>query len=148
MACTWLAVPLVDSGGANMGLLQLSDKQRGEFSEDDQLVAMQFAQMASIAIERARLIEKLSVRDRFFEMSAEVFVIFNPAERRFAEVNPMLGHRGVRLAITYPEILKMQIEALCAGAVAFGIGSCRTGRRCARAVRRRWPDRSQGARHR
>jgi pyruvate,orthophosphate dikinase len=34
---------------------------------------------------------------------------------RIAEINPMLGHRGVRLAITYPEILKMQIEALCAG---------------------------------
>jgi pyruvate,orthophosphate dikinase len=34
---------------------------------------------------------------------------------RVEEVNPMLGHRGVRLLITYPEILKMQIEALCAG---------------------------------
>ncbi|WP_374625560.1 putative PEP-binding protein [Devosia sp.] len=34
---------------------------------------------------------------------------------RIAEINPMLGHRGVRIAITYPEILKMQIEALCAG---------------------------------
>jgi len=28
------------------------------------------------------------------------------------EVNPMLGHRGVRLAITHPEIYKMQIEAI------------------------------------
>ncbi len=34
---------------------------------------------------------------------------------RIAEINPMLGHRGVRLAITYPEILKMQMEAMCAG---------------------------------
>jgi pyruvate,orthophosphate dikinase len=34
---------------------------------------------------------------------------------RLAEVNPMLGHRGVRLAITYPEILEMQIAALLAG---------------------------------
>ncbi|HHY50673.1 MAG TPA: pyruvate, phosphate dikinase, partial [Alphaproteobacteria bacterium] len=32
------------------------------------------------------------------------------------EVNPMLGHRGVRLAITYPEILEMQMQALLAGA--------------------------------
>ncbi|WP_160299996.1 putative PEP-binding protein [Devosia geojensis] len=37
---------------------------------------------------------------------------------RIAEVNPMLGHRGVRLAITYPEILQMQIQALMAGARA------------------------------
>jgi pyruvate,orthophosphate dikinase len=29
-----------------------------------------------------------------------------------AEVNPMLGHRGVRLGITYPEIYQMQIQAI------------------------------------
>lgn len=34
---------------------------------------------------------------------------------RLAEINPMLGHRGVRLAITYPEILEMQMQALLAG---------------------------------
>ncbi|MDB5563369.1 MAG: pyruvate, phosphate dikinase, partial [Hyphomicrobiales bacterium] len=34
---------------------------------------------------------------------------------RLGEVNPMLGHRGVRLAITYPEILEMQMQALMAG---------------------------------
>ncbi len=28
------------------------------------------------------------------------------------EVNPMLGHRGCRLAITYPEMYKMQVEAI------------------------------------
>lgn len=34
---------------------------------------------------------------------------------RLAEVNPMLGHRGCRLAITHPEILQMQVHALFAG---------------------------------
>jgi pyruvate,orthophosphate dikinase len=34
---------------------------------------------------------------------------------RIEEVNPMLGHRGVRLAITFPEILEMQMQALLAG---------------------------------
>ena len=34
---------------------------------------------------------------------------------RIAEINPMLGHRGVRLAITYPEILEMQMQAVLAG---------------------------------
>ncbi len=33
---------------------------------------------------------------------------------RISEINPMLGHRGVRLAVTYPEILQMQVEALLA----------------------------------
>jgi len=37
---------------------------------------------------------------------------------RMAEVNPMLGHRGCRLAISHPEILDMQIRALIAGARA------------------------------
>ncbi len=37
---------------------------------------------------------------------------------RISEVNPMLGHRGVRLAVTYPEILEMQIQALTAGVKA------------------------------
>ncbi|MBN9305411.1 MAG: hypothetical protein BGO82_02865 [Devosia sp. 67-54] len=34
---------------------------------------------------------------------------------RISEINPMLGHRGIRLAVTYPEILEMQVQALLAG---------------------------------
>ena len=33
------------------------------------------------------------------------------------EANPMLGHRGCRLAITYPEILEMQVRAIIEAAV-------------------------------
>jgi pyruvate,orthophosphate dikinase len=32
--------------------------------------------------------------------------------KEMMEVNPMLGHRGVRLGITYPEIYTMQIQAI------------------------------------
>jgi len=32
--------------------------------------------------------------------------------RDLAEINPMMGHRGVRLGITYPEIYEMQIKAV------------------------------------
>jgi pyruvate, orthophosphate dikinase len=32
--------------------------------------------------------------------------------RELYEVNPMLGHRGVRLGLTYPEIYAMQIQAI------------------------------------
>jgi len=32
--------------------------------------------------------------------------------RALAEVNPMLGHRGVRLGISFPEIYSMQIQAI------------------------------------
>ncbi len=34
------------------------------------------------------------------------------------EANPMLGHRGCRLAVTYPEILSMQVTAIVEAAIA------------------------------
>ncbi|MFP4277435.1 MAG: pyruvate, phosphate dikinase [Wenzhouxiangella sp.] len=37
--------------------------------------------------------------------------------RALREVNPMLGHRGVRLGITFPEIYRMQIRAVLEAAV-------------------------------
>ncbi len=37
--------------------------------------------------------------------------------RELEEVNPMLGHRGVRLGITYPEIYEMQIRAVLEAAM-------------------------------
>ncbi|MFQ6134519.1 MAG: pyruvate, phosphate dikinase, partial [Nitrososphaerales archaeon] len=36
--------------------------------------------------------------------------------RALAEVNPMLGHRGVRVGITHPEIYESQIRAICEAA--------------------------------
>jgi pyruvate,orthophosphate dikinase len=39
--------------------------------------------------------------------------------RTLAETNPMLGHRGVRLGITYPEIYAMQIRAILEAAAEY-----------------------------
>ena len=36
------------------------------------------------------------------------------------ESNPMLGHRGCRLAVTYPEILRMQVRAIIEAALDVG----------------------------
>jgi pyruvate,orthophosphate dikinase len=38
--------------------------------------------------------------------------------QKLVEVNPMLGHRGVRLGITYPEIYRMQMRAICEAAAS------------------------------
>jgi len=38
--------------------------------------------------------------------------------RGLQELNPMLGHRGCRLGITYPEVYDMQVEAIMSAAVA------------------------------
>jgi pyruvate,orthophosphate dikinase len=40
-----------------------------------------------------------------------------PKIEKLYEANPMLGHRGCRLAVTYPEIYDMQVEAIALAAV-------------------------------
>lgn len=37
--------------------------------------------------------------------------------RTLAETNPMLGHRGVRLGLTFPEIYEMQVQAIIEAAI-------------------------------
>jgi PAS domain S-box-containing protein len=84
----WLAVPLVGSDGRNLGTLQLTDKYVGEFNADDESIAVQFAQMASTAIERGILNDRLRARDRFFNLSQEYFCILDRDVRHFVQVNP------------------------------------------------------------
>ncbi|MBA4158350.1 MAG: PAS domain S-box protein [Gemmatimonadetes bacterium] len=57
----WLAVPLVARDGRNIGLIQLSDRDEGEFTEQDETILVQFAQIAAVAIENARLYEDAQV---------------------------------------------------------------------------------------
>jgi PAS domain S-box-containing protein len=67
----WLAVPLIDSNGRNMGVLQLSDKDQDDFTAEDEGIAVQLAQMASLAIGEARLHESLANSERQFRLLAE-----------------------------------------------------------------------------
>ncbi|MAI05712.1 MAG: pyruvate, phosphate dikinase [Alphaproteobacteria bacterium TMED87] len=41
----------------------------------------------------------------------------NNALNKLTEINPMLGHRGCRLGVTYPEIYKMQVSAIFQAAI-------------------------------
>ncbi len=50
----WLAVPLTGSGGRNIGLIQLSDKYDGEFSEKDEAALGALARLASVALGELR----------------------------------------------------------------------------------------------
>ena len=56
-------------------------------------------------------------------MSKAVFPFGQPLEKvqqrieQLHEANPMLGHRGCRLTITYPEILVMQVRAIIEAAI-------------------------------
>jgi PAS domain S-box-containing protein len=60
----WIAVPLVARNGSNLGVLQLRDKYEGEFSDIDQAVLIQLAQIAAVALENARLYHQLREQDR------------------------------------------------------------------------------------
>jgi len=60
------------------------------------------------------------------ELAKELGISVETVERRVAqlhEANPMLGHRGCRLSITYPEILEMQVRAIIEAAI-----ECHKGR--------------------
>ncbi len=52
--------------------------------------------------ERARLAESLGITPEEFNKRAD----------GLHESNPMMGHRGVRLGVTYPEITEMQVRAI------------------------------------
>jgi GAF domain-containing protein len=51
----WLAASLTALDGRDLGLIQLFDKREGDFSELDEAVLVQLAQMAAAAVERAQL---------------------------------------------------------------------------------------------
>jgi pyruvate,orthophosphate dikinase len=60
------------------------------------------------------------------ELAKELGLSAETVARRVAqlhEANPMLGHRGCRLSITYPEILEMQVRAIIEAAI-----ECHKGR--------------------
>ncbi|MBN1822740.1 MAG: pyruvate, phosphate dikinase [Endomicrobiales bacterium] len=53
--------------------------------------------------------------DKIADMARELGISVEEAKRRgdgLKESNPMLGHRGVRLGITYPEVTEMQVRAI------------------------------------
>lgn len=49
----WLAAPLVGRTGRRLGLIQVADKVAGDFTDDDEVVLVQLAQLAAVAIENA-----------------------------------------------------------------------------------------------
>jgi PAS domain S-box-containing protein len=72
-----LALPLVGRSGQKIGLLVLLDKEQGEFTERDEYVALELAQLGSIAIENASLFTEIrelnaGLEARITERTAEL----------------------------------------------------------------------------
>jgi signal transduction histidine kinase len=65
----WLAAPLVGRDGANLGVIQVTHKEEGEFTSQDEAVLVQVAQMAAAVIEDRLLRSQLEERVRELDAS-------------------------------------------------------------------------------
>ncbi|HTJ01234.1 MAG TPA: putative PEP-binding protein, partial [Methylovirgula sp.] len=108
-----------DVEGRRAALAKLLPIQRGDF-------AALFEIMAGLPVTIRLLDPPLHeflphTREDIDEVAASMGVAVEKLERRAAELhefNPMLGFRGCRLAIAFPEIAEMQARAIFEGAVA------------------------------
>ncbi|MFN9554764.1 MAG: ATP-binding protein, partial [Dolichospermum sp.] len=54
----WLVAPLINIKGKHIGFMHLSDKYEGDFTEDDEAILVQLAQMLFLAMNKAQLYEE------------------------------------------------------------------------------------------
>jgi pyruvate,orthophosphate dikinase len=114
-----------DEAGRRTALAKLLPEQKADF------VAI-FAIMGGLPVTIRLLDPPLHeflphVETEFAEVARAVGLSVDALKRRVAELhefNPMLGHRGCRLGITYPEIYAMQARAIFEAAVEVAV---RTG---------------------
>jgi pyruvate,orthophosphate dikinase len=102
-----------DEKGRRAALDRLLPEQRGDFAEIFEIMA---GLPVTIRLLDPPLHEFLPHQDEeFAEVAEATGVSIDTLRRRAAELhefNPMLGHRGCRLGITYPEIYEMQARAI------------------------------------
>ncbi|UAK24967.1 pyruvate, phosphate dikinase [Sphingomonas nostoxanthinifaciens] len=107
-----------DEAGRRAALAKLLPEQRSDFAEIFEIMA---GLPVTIRLLDPPLHEFLPHEDaEFNEVAAATGVAVDQLKRRAAELhefNPMLGHRGCRLGITYPEIYEMQARAIFEAAV-------------------------------
>jgi pyruvate,orthophosphate dikinase len=106
-----------DEAGRRAALDQILPEQRRDFAEIFEIMK---GLPVTIRLLDPPLHEFLPRVEKDFEAVAEASGVSVAALRRRAEVlhefNPMLGHRGCRLGVTYPEIYEMQARAIFEGA--------------------------------
>lgn len=81
--------------------IRLLDPPLHEFVPHDDAAQAELAQKLGVSVEK--------IRNRV---------------KSLHEMNPMLGHRGCRLGITYPEIYNIQVQAIMEAAVAVSAEGC------------------------
>jgi pyruvate,orthophosphate dikinase len=107
-----------DEAGRRAALAKLLPAQRADFEEIFRIMA---PLPVTIRLLDPPLHEFLPrSEEEFAEVAAAAGVGIETLRRRAGELhefNPMLGHRGCRLGITYPEIYEMQARAIFEAAV-------------------------------
>ena len=119
----WLAVPLIDRNGKNIGLIQASDKREGDFTEEDEAILVQLASMASNGFENARLYGSLQEQDRrkdeFLAMlahelrnplapiatAADMLKLFTAGDNRLQKVSEVIGRQVRHLTSLVDDLL-------------------------------------------
>ncbi len=112
----WLAAPLVDRAGANMGVVQLSDRYEGDFDATDETLLIQLAAVASVAIENVQLAEETHAAQEMFRApfeDAAVGITVSATDGRLLRTNEafcrIVGYSAEELAeidvfsITHPD---------------------------------------------
>ncbi|QJU59516.1 pyruvate, phosphate dikinase [Sphingomonas sp. AP4-R1] len=108
-----------DEAGRRAALDKLLPEQRADFTE---IFEIMVGLPVTIRLLDPPLHEFLPHEEaEFEEVASATGIDVEKLKRRAAELhefNPMLGHRGCRLGVTYPEIYEMQARAIFEAAVA------------------------------
>jgi pyruvate,orthophosphate dikinase len=102
-----------DEAGRRAALAKLLPEQRSDFAEIFKVMA---GLPVTIRLLDPPLHEFLPTREEEFAEVAEAAGVgiekLKARANELHEFNPMLGHRGCRLGVTYPEIYEMQAQAI------------------------------------
>ena len=118
ITCVRQMILAEDEKGRRAALDKLLPEQRSDFTEIFEIMA---GLPVTIRLLDPPLHEFLPhEEEEFAEVAEAAGVGIEALKRRAAELhefNPMLGHRGCRLGVTYPEIYEMQARAIFEAAV-------------------------------
>ncbi len=103
----WLAAPLSGPDGRPLGVIQLSDKSGSEFTEADEAILVQLAQIGSVAVEKARLYEDTERRrqaaEQLYAMSHELVTTPDVSSLLMAGLRHIGEVFGSRVVVLLPD---------------------------------------------
>ncbi|CAM0999571.1 Response regulator receiver modulated diguanylate cyclase/phosphodiesterase with PAS/PAC sensor(S) [Rhodanobacter sp. Root179] len=109
------STPVLGSGGKVLGTFAVYFRELREPRPEELYSIDRMLPLTGVAIESEQLIRRLRERDRFFEMSLEIFCIIDPAKQRLVQFNPSLprvtGYSADELkSRSYREFLRVESD--------------------------------------